>query len=151
MNGSLLSYELGSGLTMEFIESNLEGKVQDYILTKNELNRLAFTLGGNWDYNGGSFDRHLDHERTVWLRIPFEITQGQFDGEVTELDAPIRFSTPYVLSHQYQEGVDESAEFHTYGGLVDQFQKPSSMDGNVGSEWIEQGQEILKQAEQLLL
>lgn len=135
---------------MEFINSSIENKVQDYIFSKNELDKLAFTLGGNWDYNGGSFDRALDDERTVWLRIPFEMTHGQFDGEVDKLDAPIQFGTPYVLRHLYEDGLDDSAEFHTYGGLVDQFQKPSRMDADIGTKWIDQGQVIVKQAEQLL-
>ncbi|MEX1031692.1 MAG: YugN family protein [Paenibacillaceae bacterium] len=136
---------------MKFIQSSLEDKVQDYIFAKNELDKLQFSLGGNWDYNGGSFDRILDDHRTMWLRIPFQITQGQFDGEVTETDALIQMGTPYVLRHLYQEGLDGSAEIHTYGALVDQFQEPSNSDAEIGPEWIEQGKVVLKQAEQLLL
>jgi hypothetical protein len=135
---------------MKFIQSSLEGKDQDYIFTKNELEKLQFSLGGNWDYHGGSFDRILDDHRTVWLRIPFQITEGKFDGEVTETGAMIQINTPYVLKHQYQEGLDRSAEIHTYGALVDQFQQPSNSDAEIGPEWIEQGKLVLNQVEQLL-
>lgn len=132
------------------INSSLEDKVQEYTHTKNELDKLQFTLGGNWDYDGGSFDKFLDDHRTVWLRIPFEMTQGEFDGEGTHIEARIQMGKPYVLRHIYQEGLDEAARIHTYGALVDQFQKPTDMDAEIEPEWIEKSKTILKQVEQLL-
>ncbi|MEX2415719.1 MAG: YugN family protein [Paenibacillaceae bacterium] len=132
------------------INSSLEDKVQDYIHTKNELDKLQFSLGGNWDYDGGSFDRFLDEHRTVWLRIPFEVTHGEFDGEVTDIEARIQMGKPYVLRHLYQEGLDNDAQIQTYGGFIDQFQKPADMDAEIAPEWIEQSKIILKQVELLL-
>jgi hypothetical protein len=81
------------------INSTLENKVQDYIHTKNELDKLDFTLGGNWDYDNGFFDRYLDDRRTVWLRIPFHMTQGELDSEVTDMEARIQLGKPYILRH----------------------------------------------------
>ncbi len=132
------------------IHSSIEGKVQDYIHTKNELDKLQFSLGGNWDYEGGSFDKFMDEDRTVWLRIPFVIAKGEFDGEATDIEAHIQMGKPYILRHLYQEGLDNAAQIHTYGGLIDQFQKPVDKDAEINLEWVEKGSVIMKQVEQLL-
>jgi predicted acylesterase/phospholipase RssA len=135
---------------MIHINSSLEDKVQDYTYTKNELDKLQFSLGGNWDYNGGSFDRLLDNDRTYWLRIPFEMTDGEFDGEAAHIEARILMGKPYVLRHLYQEGLDDAAQIHTYGALIDQFQTPTELDADIEPEWIEKSKMIVKQVEQLL-
>lgn len=132
------------------MDSSIEGNIRDYIHTRNELDKLQFSLGGNWDYEGGSFDKFLDDHRTVWLRIPFVIAKGAFDGEAADIEARIQMGKPYVLRHLYREGLDGTAEIHTYGGLVDQFQKPFDEDAEIAPEWIEKGSVIMKQVEQLL-
>jgi len=132
------------------VNSSLENMIQDYIHMKSELDKLQFSLGGNWDYDGGSFDKFLDDRRTVWLRIPFEITKGEFDGEATDINASIQMGKPYVLKHLYQEGLDGAAQIRTYGALIDQFQEPTDRDAEIEPQWVEKGKMIIEQVEQQL-
>jgi hypothetical protein len=132
------------------LQSKLEQQVMDYIHTKNELSQLEFTIGGNWDYSHGSFDRSLDKKRTVWLRIPFHMTQGEMDAEVDDTEARIQIDQPFVLKHLYEEGLDGEAQIRTYGALVDQFQEPKNKDAQIESHWIDEARTILQQVERIL-
>ena len=110
---------------------------------------FKFVLGGNWDYDRGSFDRYLDESRTVWLRIPFHMTQGELDSEVIDSGARIQFEKPVVLKHLYKEGLDGAARINTYGALLNQFQEPTDRDADVEQHWIAQGKNILSEVERL--
>lgn len=132
------------------LESTLQDQVLDYIHTKNKLGELQFTLGGNWDYDHGMFDRPLDEQHTVWLRIPFRMTQGELDSEARDMEARIRIETPFVLKHLYKEGTDETAEMRTFGAFVDQFQKPADPDAGIEPHWLDEARAVLRKAESLL-
>ena len=133
------------------LDSELDGKILDLIHSKNELERLRFTYGGNWDYEHGSFDRFLDDERTVWLRLPFRMVQGQMDADEEDTEARFRFDRPYVLRHLYREGPDLDADARTLGALIDQFQEPTDKDAHIAPEWVTEAASILREAERLLL
>jgi len=117
---------------------------------KNQLGEHHFTIGGNWDYKHGCFDRSLDGENKVWLRIPFQVTQGSIDRERVDQQTQISFGTPFVLNHVYQEGNDEDARFMTYGGLMNQFQNPIDKDANIEQTWIDQASTLLRKIEKEL-
>ncbi|CAM4269073.1 YugN-like family protein [Paenibacillus alkaliterrae] len=131
------------------ISSVLESREQHFIDTLQLLETQHFTLGGNWDYDKGFFDRPLDEAHKVWLRIPFEVTNGNIDNEATDNEALIRLGTPYVLKHEYREGNDPEASVRVAGALFDQFQSPSNADAEVEPHWIEEAKQALNATEQL--
>jgi hypothetical protein len=131
------------------ISSVLESREQHFIETKQLLEKQHFTLGGNWEYDGGSFDRPLDEDHKVWLRIPFEVVVGNIDSVEEENDATIKLGTPYVLKHLYREGNDPEASVRVVGALFDQFQSPSNPDAEVEAQWIDRAKQTIHEVEQL--
>lgn len=129
------------------ISSNIEGKQKRLTEIQGDLALHKFTLGGNWDYNRGSFDRALDNENKVWLRIPFQVTDGHLDSEQSESIAHIRFEQPYVLKHLYNEGNDPEASVRVVGVMFDQFQSPVNPDADIEQHWIERGTELMREVE----
>lgn len=131
------------------ISSVLESREKHFLDTKELLETQQFTLGGNWEYDGGSFDRSLDEEHKVWLRIPFGVIAGHIDIEDTDTEATIKLGTPYVLKHLYREGNDPEASVRVVGAMFDQFQDPVDPDAEVDSQWIEQAKQVMNEVEQL--
>lgn len=137
---------------MKPIHSALENVTAEYDRVHDRLRQYQFTLGGNWEYDRGYFDRALDEARKVWLRLPFEVTRGRLDGEESaNRDARIRLGTPFVLKHVYNEGLDQEAAPRTFGALFDQFQEPVDQDAGVEDHWVVQATELLRTVEQGLL
>ncbi|BBI32228.1 YugN family protein [Cohnella abietis] len=132
---------------MHAIPSTLTSQVKDFVITKNALSEVGFTLGGNWDYVHGSFDCALDDANKVWLRLPFNVTVGDLDSESQESDAEIQFNEPYVLKHVYNEGLDHEAQPRAMGALFDQFSDPVDSDDEIESHWIEQAKKKLASVE----
>ncbi|MBW7474623.1 YugN-like family protein [Paenibacillus oenotherae] len=131
------------------LSSNLESREQEYVEVKNMLEEHQFALGGSWDYDHGSFDRSLDEAHKVWLRLPFDVINGNVDSETTDNDAKIRFGQPFVLKHVYNDGLDPTADPSTVGGLMNQFQPPLDPDGEVEPRWVNKAKEVLHQVESL--
>lgn len=131
------------------ISSVLESREQHFMETKELLETQQFTLGGNWEYDGGSFDRSLDEAHKVWLRIPFEVIAGHIDVEEKDNEATIKLGTPYVLKHLYREGNDPEASVRVAGALFDQFQSPSDPDAAVEPQWIDRAKQTMIEVEQL--
>lgn len=137
---------------MKPIPSALENRREEFERVRNHLHRYQFTLGSNWDYDRGSFDRALDDVQKVWLRLPFEVTRGRLEGEETaNPGTEIWLGTPFVLKHVYNEGLDAEAAPRTFGALFDQFQDPVDADGGVEEHWVRKATELLREAEQGLL
>ncbi|MFC4599598.1 YugN family protein [Cohnella hongkongensis] len=134
---------------MRVLESSLTSQVHDYGITRELLSQRGFALGGNWEYDHGSFDCALDENRQVWLRLPFDVTAGKLDGEAEPMDTEIRFGQPFVLKHVYQEGLDDSARAGTLGGLINQFSDPADPDDEIGNVWIEKARRKLDEVEAL--
>lgn len=133
------------------ISSVLQAREQHFAETKEAMEKQQFTLGGNWDYEGGSFDRYLDEAHKVWLRIPFEVTNGNIDSEVADNNAIIKLGTPYVLKHLYKEGNDEEASVRVMGAMFDQFQSPTDPDASIEPEWIDRAKQLLNEVEQVII
>lgn len=114
---------------------------------RETFDRFQFHLGGNWDYDHGSFDRILaeDGEATVYVRVPFQVTEGELDDPA----AKVVFGTPYVIKHVAQadttlneEGLDS--------GLLNQFQKPADPDAPLDERWVEEGRRAVEEVARFL-
>lgn len=134
---------------MYAIPSTLTSQAHDYNQANSTLSTNGFGLGGNWEYDHGSFDCALDEVNKVWLRLPFDVTVGHLDSESTENNATIRFGQPFVLKHVYNEGTDHEAQPRALGAMLDQFSDPVDPDGDVESHWIELARSKLKIVELL--
>jgi hypothetical protein len=134
---------------MEILSSNLTHHEQTLASTMHILHKFNFTLGGNWDYEHGYLDHSLDEKNKVWLRIPFQVMSGDFDGDIHSSQAMVRFGAPFVLHHRYNEELDAEAKIHIAGALVDQFQEPIEPDAAVDQSWIKEANEILGRIEQI--
>jgi hypothetical protein len=131
------------------LSSKLESREQEFVEIKSLLEEHEFALGGGWEYDHGSFDRYLDEAHKVWLRIPFEVINGNTDSETVENDAKIRIGQPFVLKHVYNEGTSANTVPRTFGGLVDQFQDPLDPDDEIEPKWVEKANNVLGQVERL--
>lgn len=137
---------------MKPIQSALDNRLYAYDQVWEQLGRQRFTLGGNWDYDKGCFDRALDDKNQVWLRLPFTVAVGILEGpEIAHPGMQIQLGTPFVLNHLYQEGNDDEAVPRTLGALVDQFQKPADPDASVDDVWVDKARAIWREVEQGLL
>jgi hypothetical protein len=132
------------------VKSALERKTGRFDKFRETLERFQFKLGGNWDYDHGYFDRALDGEaQKVWLRIPFVVTRGQLRGEETPHPyTAVEIGEPFVLRHVYNEGTDAEAEPRIVGAFTNQFQEPSDPDAEVGEQWVEKAESVLREVEQ---
>lgn len=129
------------------LESALTNREEPFDQVQHYLHRHEFALGGNWDYDHGSFDCYLDEGHKVWLRIPFQVTHGMLDGDTGATDAVIQIGTPFVLKHQYKEGLDKEAQVGAFGALVDQFQEPADKDARVEDRWVKEAKTLLRDVE----
>lgn len=130
------------------LESKLTNTELDYAELKDRLEPFEFTLGGNWDYSQGCFDRRLDGEKqTVWLRIPFDVVHGRLDADAPPPDLRVRVGEPYVLRHLPNFADDHDAQFYTYGALVNQFQAPVDPDADVDASYAAKAKALLREIE----
>jgi hypothetical protein len=129
------------------LKSELVNREEAFDQVRNYLHDFDFSLGGNWEYDHGYFDRNLDEAQKVWLRIPFEVTHGVLDGDNDSTDAIIHLGTPFVLKHIYNEGLDNEAKVQVYGALFNQFQEPVDKDAPVEDKWVDQAKDVLHEVE----
>ena len=111
------------------IQSNLEGRTYALYKLEEIMKPLGYSIGGNWDYDKGCFDYKIGEEDGYqFLRVPFTAVNG-------ELDVPgviVRLETPYILSHVYQNELDDHVNTLTAGTSgLDQFAEPKDPDGDV--------------------
>lgn len=132
------------------LQSVLVNKEERFEHVRETMESCGFTVGGNWDYEQGSFDCSLDGQNKVWLRIPFKVLDGNFDPNIRFSNSFIKWGTPYVLKHVYQEGVDRTGETGVFSGMFNQFQEPVDEDADVEQEWVDKANSLLNKVEALL-
>ncbi|WP_335870376.1 YugN-like family protein [Bacillus sp. 2205SS5-2] len=130
------------------IPSKLAGQsFQLYNLEEN-LKPLGYSIGGNWDYDHGYFDYKIDDDEGYqFLRLPFVAVDGQLDSK----GVTVEIGTPFLLSHDYQRGLDDHADAGAFSGTFNQFSEPQDKDANFPEELIEVGKQHLKEVEDVLL
>lgn len=118
-------------------DSEIVGKHAHFGYLRDRIERYGFTIGGNWDFDSGSFDNKIwkDNVDTIYLRIPFVVTEGELDAYNTV----IKFEKPYIIKHIANIGLD-----YDEGSLLDtsgfsQFQTPVDKDSPIRekNKWIQ--------------
>ncbi|MBB5324413.1 hypothetical protein HNQ34_001506 [Anoxybacillus tepidamans] len=130
------------------IPSTLEDKTFRLYKLEEVLKPLGYVIGGNWDYDHGSFDYKIDDENGYqFLRIPFEAVDGQLDANGTT----VKLGRPYLLSHQYQLGLDDDVRTGNIAATFNQFAEPQDPDAQFPEKYISVGRALVKQLEDKLL
>ena len=132
---------------MHKITSNITGLHVRFVDCRQLLLGMKFEDGGGWDYEHGFFDRTLDEQNTLFLRLPFHVKSGVLDAEQANQDTVIQFDTPFVLRHLYQDGNDETAKLRIVAAPIDQFQAPINPDAPIKNTEIDGAEKILRQTE----
>ncbi len=131
------------------IHSKLEGQTFALFKLEEILKPMGYTIGGNWDYEKGCFDYKIDEEEGYqFLRLPFTAVEGELDvnGVIVRLD------TPYLLSHVYQDELDDEVNTFTAGiTSFDQFTEPKDPDGDIQAKYINIGKALVRELEAYLL
>jgi len=130
------------------IPSRLEGQVFRLYTLEQELKPLGYTIGGNWDYDHGSFDYKIDDEVGYqFLRVPFEAVDGQLDSDGTS----VKIGRPFLLSHKYQRGLDDNVHDDNLESIINQFSEPQDPDASFPEKYIDLGKALVKELEDRLL
>ncbi|HZG74103.1 MAG TPA: YugN-like family protein [Chondromyces sp.] len=129
------------------LSSSVEGKQYRLYDLEQKLKPLGFDIGGNWDYDHGYFDYKIDDRVGYqFLRIPFSAIDGQLDTE----GVTVELGRPFLLSHKYQEGLDDLVTTGAFSGSVNQFAEPVDKDASFPEKYIEEGKRLVSKVEQLI-
>lgn len=130
------------------IQSDLEGHTYALFKLEQVLKPLGYTIGGNWDYDKGCFDYKIDEEEGYqFLRVPFTAVEGELDVE----GVVVRLDQPYLLSHIYQDELDDQVNTFAAGvTALDQFAEPKDSDGDIKEKYIEIGKALVREVEKHL-
>ncbi|MFK2827266.1 YugN-like family protein [Bacillus sp. B190/17] len=129
------------------LPSALEGKTFNLHDLEQQLKPLGYSIGGNWDYDSGSFDYKIDDEEGYqFLRLPFTAVDGQLDSP----GVIVQFGSPFVLAHVYQGGIDDVASSGNISGAFNQFAEPEDPDAQVKEEYVASGKRLLEEVERTL-
>jgi hypothetical protein len=130
------------------ISSTIVGKHYDLYKLEQILKPIGYSIGGNWDYDHGSFDYKIDDEEGYqFLRVPFKAIDGQLDSR----NCTVEIQTPFLLSHVYESGIDhDHSEIGNASAAFNQFQEPEDKDATFPEKDIAKGQELVKELEDVL-
>ncbi|MBM7605467.1 hypothetical protein JOC75_003490 [Metabacillus crassostreae] len=130
------------------IPSKIENQSFQLYFLEQKLKPLGYDIGGNWDYDHGSFDYKIDSEVGYqFLRVPFEAVDGQLDSHNTT----VKIGRPFLLSHKYQIGLDDHVHIGNFSASFDQFQEPQDKDATFPEEYIDLGKALVKELEAELI
>ena len=130
------------------LPSKLEGRQFDLYKLEQKLKPIGYSIGGNWDYDHGAFDYKLnDEEGYQFLRLPFTAVDGQLDVR----NCTVELGRAFLLSHLYEDGLDDEASTGNFSGSFNQFQEPVDKDASFPNQLIDTGKALVAELERLLL
>ncbi|MFD1020531.1 YugN-like family protein [Thalassobacillus hwangdonensis] len=130
------------------ISSKVTGEVFSLHDLESKLSPLGYVIGGNWDYDHGSFDYKIDDDVGYqFLRVPFDVEHGSLDAPTST----VKIGEPFLLSHKYQRGLDDNVHVGNIKASFDQFSEPQDPDASVDEKYIAVGQELVRELEATLL
>lgn len=117
------------GISIISLKSTIEGKTVIYGNALKRFKVAGLDIGGGWEYDHGMFDTILYQrkETTIYLRVPFEVLEGELDSPRTI----IRFQTPFVIKHVMNIGLDEEDSASLTAAGLEQFQAPQDSDAPI--------------------
>lgn len=127
------------------IDSSLNGYKTTLYKLETALKPIGFSVGGGWEYDHGYFDYRISKEGSYYyLRLPFQA----INGELGVPDVEVEVGAPFLLGHQYEDGIDKDGEIGNISAAFNQFQSPIDKDmEEIPDEYQEQGKAIIKRAE----
>ncbi|MFY4775437.1 YugN-like family protein [Metabacillus sp. RGM 3146] len=130
------------------VPSRLENRTFKLHFLEEELQPLDYIIGGNWEYDKGSFDYKIDDEDGFqYLRLPFTAVDGELDTPHTT----VRLGTPFMLSHQYKKGLDDHSNIGNVSATFNQFAEPHDKDSTIPEKYHSIGRELVDELEKVLL
>lgn len=129
------------------IPSKIEGNQFDLYKLEQLLKPLGYSLGGNWDYDHGAFDYKIaDQDGYQFLRLPFKAVDGQLDAR----SCTVELGRPLLLSHLYQDGLDDHAHSDNSSATFNQFQEPIDKDASFPEKFRGEGKTLVQELEMML-
>jgi hypothetical protein len=137
------------GLVMIEIPSKLEGRQFDLYTLEQKLKPIGYSIGGGWDYDGGSLDYKIkeDEEEYLFLRLPFFTRDGQLDDP----HCTVSLGRPFLLSHVFQGQLDDNANIGNFSASINQFSEPEDPDATFPEIYIDNGKRLVAELESVLL
>jgi hypothetical protein len=130
------------------LSSQLEGKTFILYELETMMKPMGYVISGNWDYDHGFFDYKMDDaEGYQFLRVPFRAVDGQLDSNGTT----VKFQKPFLLSHQYQDKMDDAGIIGNISASFNQFQEPKNPDAAFPDSYIGLGKSLVHDLEKRLL
>ncbi|PYZ93889.1 hypothetical protein CR194_12190 [Salipaludibacillus keqinensis] len=129
------------------VPSRLENQTFKLYDLEKKLKPIGYVIGGGWEYDHGYFDYQMeDNGSYLFVRLPFEAVEGE---ELDVKGVHVTLGRPFLLAHKYQRGLDD--EVHDPNPLLNQFSEPQDPDAEFPKEWIQSGQDYVRELEQIIL
>jgi hypothetical protein len=130
------------------ISSQLEGKTFGLFDLETKLKPEGYAIGGGWDYDHGSFDYKIDDsDGYQFLRVPFKAVDGSLDQD----GVMVELLQPFLLSHKYEDGMDDEGNIGNLSASFNQFAEPENPDAEFPENYISLGKTLVRDLEKLLL
>lgn len=130
------------------ISSELEGKTYSLFDLETKLKPKGYVIGGNWDYDHGFFDFQIDNsEGYQFLRVPFQAVDGSLDQD----GVTVKIQRPFLLSHKYEDGMDDEGTIGNFSASFNQFAEPENPDAEFPENYISYGKTLVHEIENMLL
>ncbi|USK69738.1 YugN-like family protein [Peribacillus asahii] len=130
------------------VSSELEGKTFSLWDLEQKLKPLGYVIGGNWDYDHGSFDYLINNKDGYqFLRLPFQAVDGTLDRDGTK----VKLLRPYLLAHQYEGNLDNEGNIGNFSASFNQFAAPEDSDADFPEKYISYGKSLVQDVEKALL
>lgn len=130
------------------LKSNIDGKQFTLLKLKDTLEPMGYTVGGNWDYDHGYLDYKIaETEGNQYLRVPFVA----IDGEVEDPNCKVKLGTPFLLSHEYEDEIDEEGNVGNVSATFNQFKEPKDKDAEFPTEFEAKGKVLVAKLEAALV